>query len=86
MADEEVAETACAIDEEVSRIIDESHEEARRLLTQHRKELEALARALLERETLDEVEIPKVTGLPPAPPLENTRIAVSSSNSRRAGR
>jgi cell division protease FtsH len=78
-------ETARAIDEEVSRIIDESHEEARRLLTKHRKELEALAQALQERETLDEEEILKVTGLPPAPPLENTKIAASSSNSRRDG-
>jgi cell division protease FtsH len=79
-------ETARTIDEEVSRIIDESHEEARRLLTEHRKELEALARALLEHETLDEEEILRVTGLAPAPPLENTKIAVSSSDSRRNGR
>ena len=40
---------------------------ARRLLTKYRGELEALARALLERETLDEEEILEVTGLPPAP-------------------
>jgi cell division protease FtsH len=68
------------------RIIDESHEEARRLLTEHRKELEALARALLERETLDEEEILEVTGLSPAPPLENRKIAASSSDSRSDGR
>src|SRR5215207_1824171 len=43
-------ETARAIDEEVLRIMDESHDEARRLLTEHRNELDALARALLERE------------------------------------
>jgi cell division protease FtsH len=79
-------ETARAIDEEVSRIIDESHEEARRLLTKYRGELEALARALLERETLDEKEILKVTGLPPAPPLTNTRVPVSDLESRRDGR
>jgi cell division protease FtsH len=79
-------ETARAIDEEVSRIIDESHEEARRLLTKHRGELEALARALLERETLDEKEILEVTGLPPSPPLENRRIPVSDVESRRDGR
>ena len=68
------------------RIIDESHEEARRLLTEHRKELEALAQALLERETLDEEEILEVTGLAPAPPLENTKIAAPNSNFRRDGR
>jgi cell division protease FtsH len=76
-------ETARAVDEEVLRLIDESHKEARRLLTKHRKELDALAQALLEHETLDEGEILEVTGLPPAPPLENTKIPVSSSNSRR---
>ena len=57
--------------------------DSHRLLTKYRKELEALAGALLERETLDEGEILEVTGLPPAPPLENTKIPVSSSNSRR---
>jgi cell division protease FtsH len=63
-------ETARLIDEEVLRIIAESHEEARRLLTEHRSELDALAEALLARETLDEQEILEVTGLPPAPVLE----------------
>ena len=60
---------------------DESHEEARRLLTKHRKELEALARALLERETLDEQEILEVTGLPPAPPLENRKVQIPDAGS-----
>ena len=62
--------TAAAVDAEVHRIINESHEEARRLLTQHRPALDALARALLERETLDEQEILKVTGLPRAPKID----------------
>ena len=78
-------ETARAIDEEVLRIIDESHEEARRLLTEAPQGARGARRALLERETLDEEEILEVTGLPPAPPLENRKTAVSSSNSRRAG-
>src|SRR5215216_4322532 len=77
-------QTARIVDTEVIRIIGECHEEARRLLTEHRKELEALARALLERETLDEEEILKVTGFPPAPPLKSTKIA--ASNFHRAGR
>jgi cell division protease FtsH len=67
-------ETARIVDSEVLRIIGECHDEARRLLTEHRKELDALARALLERETLDEEEILEVTGLPPAPPLENRKV------------
>jgi cell division protease FtsH len=63
-------ETARVIDAEVLRIIGESHETALRLLREHRRELDALVAALLERETLDEQEILEVTGLPPAPPLE----------------
>ena len=37
--------------------------EALRLLKAHRRELDALAEALLERETLDERQILEVTGL-----------------------
>ena len=59
-------ETARVIDSEVLRIVSESHEDARRLLREHRRELDALAEALMARETLDEREILEVTGLPPA--------------------
>jgi len=67
-------ETARAIDEEVRRIIDDAHREARRLLDRHRDALDALARALLERETLGEDEILAVTGLPAAPALESGMV------------
>ena len=67
-------ETARTIDAEVRRIIGESHDEARRLLTHHRRELDALAEALLARETLDEQEILDVTGLPPAPALDSVKV------------
>jgi cell division protease FtsH len=67
-------ETARAIDEEVLAIITDSHNEARRLLAEHRKALEALVAALLERETLDEREILEVTGLPAAPALATRRM------------
>src|SRR5437764_7840685 len=66
-------ETANAVDEEVHRIIEESHQKARRLLTDHRASLDALAAALLARESLDEQEILEVTGLRPAPQLERTK-------------
>ena len=66
-------ETARVIDAEVQRIISESYEEARRLLSKHRGALETLAHALLERETLDEREILEVTGLPAAPAIATTR-------------
>jgi cell division protease FtsH len=63
-------ETAETIDAEVRRIIGESHDEAKQLLARHRKALDALAEALLARETLNEDEILEVTGLPPAPALD----------------
>jgi len=62
--------TAQMIDAEVRRIIGESHDEAKRLLTAHRKQLDALAEALLTHESLGEEEILNVTGLPRAPALD----------------
>jgi cell division protease FtsH len=56
-------ETARAIDDEVHRIISECHAEAHRLLEANRGALDALANALLARETLDEQQIIEATGL-----------------------
>jgi len=77
-------ETAEAIDNEVLKIINESHEEAKRLLTVHRKQLDALAEALVARETLNEQEILDVTGLPPAPRLDTGMLPVTDGNGRNA--
>ncbi len=52
------------IDEETGRIISECADEARRVLTEHRDQLEALAQALLERETLEEADAYSVAGIP----------------------
>jgi cell division protease FtsH len=68
--------TAEAIDAEVLKIIGESYDEARRLLSAHREQLDALVDALLSRETLNEQEILEVTGLPPAPPLDTGLLPV----------
>jgi len=75
-------ETAKIIDAEVLRIIAESHQEAQKLLTKHRKQLDALAIALIERETLDEEEILKVTGLSPAPPLATHKLPVQKKGGK----
>jgi cell division protease FtsH len=63
-------QTAARVDAEVQRIIGECHEEAKRLLHEHRAALDALVAALLKNETVSEEEILRVTGLPPAPQLE----------------
>ena len=74
-------ETARVIDAEVMRIINESHDEAKRLLNAHRKQLDALVAALLSRETLNEQEILEVTGLPAAPALETRPLSVAGATS-----
>ncbi|MCZ7526854.1 MAG: ATP-dependent zinc metalloprotease FtsH [Acidimicrobiia bacterium] len=50
-------ETARVIDEEVERILRDEEERARKVLSDHRAGLEAVARNLLERETLDGDEV-----------------------------
>ncbi len=48
---------AFEIDTEVRRIIDEAHEEARRVLTEHKEDVILLAETLLEKETIASEEI-----------------------------
>ncbi len=55
------------IDDEVRRIVDESHREVVSLLTEHRSKLDSLANALLEHETLDEEDAYAAAGVPRAP-------------------
>jgi cell division protease FtsH len=59
-------ETARLIDDEMRRIAEECQAEAENLLQAHRPQLDALARALLKSESLNEREILEVTGLQPA--------------------
>jgi cell division protease FtsH len=78
--------TAAAIDAEVLKIIGESYDAAKRLLSAHRQPLDALVEALLSRETLNEQEILEVTGLPPAPTLGVGVSPVSDGDSGGARR
>ena len=48
---------AYEIDNEVRRITDEAHQEARRIITEHREQLNIIAEKLLEVETLDKRQI-----------------------------
>jgi len=52
------------VDKEVRRIVDEAEDEVIALLRQERDRLEALAKALLERETLDQPEAYEIAGVP----------------------
>ncbi|MGZ4268553.1 MAG: ATP-dependent zinc metalloprotease FtsH [Solirubrobacteraceae bacterium] len=63
--------TARLVDDEVRRIVDEAEHDTVLLLERERPRLEALARALLERETLDQVDAYEIAGVPlPVTPAE----------------
>jgi len=57
-------EVARRIDREVRRLINEAHERARAILIQHRDRVEALARRLLEVETVNADEFVKLMNAP----------------------
>jgi cell division protease FtsH len=78
-------ETARLIDAEVRRVLDQSYEDALRLLRQRRHELDALATALLEHESLDEQEILQITGLRPEPRSGALQLPVSVAAFGRIG-
>ncbi len=50
-------EMAAAIDNEIRRMLDDAHEEAREILTLHRPTLDRLAEALVARETLSDADL-----------------------------
>ena len=71
-------EVARAIDHEVGRLLGESYARARGLLEEHRDLLERMARALLERETLDEGDLATLREGGELPPLADPGLADSS--------
>ncbi|WP_331737493.1 ATP-dependent zinc metalloprotease FtsH [Streptomyces sp. NBC_00019] len=56
-------QTLDVIDDEMRRIVDACYEEACRKLRDHRGQLDALAQALLERETLEEADAYRIAGV-----------------------
>jgi cell division protease FtsH len=60
------------VDEEVRRTVDAGYDEVLGLLAAERARLDALAEALLERETLDQIDAYRVAGLaePDALPVD----------------
>ena len=72
--------TAQVIDEEVSRILRSASDRALEMLTQHRAELDSLAKALEAEETLDDAAIEKLLG-PPASKM----VEAASNNGKAEG-
>ncbi len=89
----EVSEqTAQLVDREVKRVIDEAYQRAQHVLGEHIELLNAVAMALLERETLtgEEVgmlargeQLPPRVSEPPLPPQSPTPRATPASEPRR---
>jgi cell division protease FtsH len=52
------------VDEEVQRLVEDAETEVMQLLTEHRDQLDALAHALLEAETLDAPDAYAAAGVP----------------------
>ncbi|HEX2127811.1 MAG TPA: ATP-dependent zinc metalloprotease FtsH [Solirubrobacterales bacterium] len=67
------------VDQEVRRIVDDAEDEVVELLERERERLDALARALLERETLDQPEAYEIAGvpLPNVDPAEEAKATAS---------
>ena len=63
--------TAAEIDGEMRDIIDEAYENCRRTLTEHIDQLHALAKALMEREKLNEQQFNTIMAGGTLPPLED---------------
>jgi cell division protease FtsH len=56
-------QTLDVIDDEMRRIVDECYDEACRKLRDHRGQLDSLAAALLENETLEETDAYRIAGV-----------------------
>jgi cell division protease FtsH len=68
------------VDQEVRRIVEDSEREVIRLLEEHHDQLDALAHALLDRETLDQQEAYEVAGVTPqeTEPAEQAKAAAAA--------
>jgi len=79
-------ETMRIVDSEIRRIIDEQYHLARRLLEENRDKVEAMARTLLDWETIDADQILDIMeGRPPRPPKNPIPSASTGSSSTPGG-
>ena len=77
--------TAQLVDQEVKRTIDDAHERARQVLEAERDLLEAIAQALLERETLDRDDVERLGQGKELPPLRPAAVPAPDAGTGDAG-
>ena len=70
-------DTARVVDAEIARILRQQEERAIELLSRHRGGLDAVARALLERETLDGSEVGKLVDTAYGRPVHDATVMAS---------
>ena len=79
-------ETMQKVDAEVRRIIDEQYALARRLIEEHQDKMHAMAKAMLEWETIDSDQLDDImAGKPPRPPKDWTPRTPSSGGDGPSG-
>jgi cell division protease FtsH len=69
---------AAKIDDEIRRLVEEAHDEAREIVTKYRDKLDLMVEKLIEKESLEKEEVAEILAevakQSPANPLERTRI------------
>jgi cell division protease FtsH len=65
-------DTSRLIDAEIKRILEAAYSAATKILTDHRDQMDLLAKTLIEKETLDAEEVRKLLGLADPKPIEQT--------------
>jgi cell division protease FtsH len=69
---------AAKIDDEVRRLVEEAHDEAREILTKYRDKLDLMVERLLEKESLEKEEVAEILAevakQSPSNPIERTRL------------
>jgi len=79
-------ETMRKVDAEIRRIIDEQYALARKLIEDNRDKVEAMAKALLELETIDSDQIDDImAGKPPRPPRPTSAPPTAGGKSESGG-
>ncbi len=80
---------AAKIDEEIRRLVEEAHDEAREIVTKYRDKLDLMVQKLIEQESLEKAEVAEILAevakQSPNNPLERTRIRRQARDEASAG-
>jgi cell division protease FtsH len=78
-------QVAFEIDSEIRSLIDQAHDEALEILTEHREQLDAIAAALIDRETIEKDElVTLLDGLGKRPQRSAARVGTGIAVARRS--